>query len=83
MGEWHMWGVALSIKWICVGGPDMVGNGGDLLNVLEANCSSKYFLSCDMFSGVAENGNFVDRGGGVRSTDRLVLTCVMFSLPFD
>ena len=58
-------------------------NGGDLLNVLEANCSSKYFLSCDTFSGVAENGNFVGHGGGVQSTDRLVLTCVMFSLSFD
>ena len=64
-------------------GGSMVGNGGDLLNVLEANCSSRYFSSCGTFSGVAENGNFVDCGGGVQSTDRLVLTCAMFSLSFD
>ena len=83
MGEWHTWGVALSIKWICVGGPDMVGNGGDLLNALEANCSIKYFLNCGTFSGVAENGNCVGRGGGVRSTDALVLTYAMFLLSFD
>ena len=58
-----------------MGGPDIIGNVGDLLNVLEANCSSKYFLNCGMFSGVAENGNFLGRGGGVRPTDGLVLIC--------
>ena len=76
-------GVSLSIKWICAGGLEIVGNGGDLLNVLEANCSSKYFSSCGTFSGVVESGNFVGLGGGVWSTDGLVLTCAMFLLSFD
>ena len=74
MSVWHKVQHLVKMNVRCAGAVFIVGKGADLLNVLVANWSSKYFLSLGMFSGVGAYGNLSGRFGGlVRSIGSFVM----------
>ena len=52
IGLCFAFGVALSLRWICAGGPAMVGNGVSLLNAVSGNSSINHYLSLVTFCSV-------------------------------
>ena len=55
------------LKWILAGGPESLGNGLDLLNVLVEKDLIKYCLSSGMFASIGSYGiDFGFGGGGSR-----------------
>ena len=63
MGMCLALGMKLSFRWICAGGPDMVGKGDSLLKAVSENCSINHCLSLGTFCSFGGNGVVFERIG--------------------